>query len=86
MNDEISGKEVYAVVRPSPSGRTGTSGQRMDCLQVNRKGDEIAQMATEYSALEIAYFKAVVRSIEMFLFPTRPTSDTLDRTNHARAE
>ena len=30
-------------------------------MQVNRKGDEIAQMATEYSALEIAYFKAVVR-------------------------
>ena len=29
--------------------------------QVNRKGDEIAQMATEYTALEIAYFKAVVR-------------------------
>ena len=29
--------------------------------QVNRKGDEIAQIATDYSALEIAYFKAVVR-------------------------
>lgn len=27
---------------------------------MNRKGDEVAQMATEYSALEIAYFKAVV--------------------------
>ncbi|RPD80190.1 hypothetical protein L226DRAFT_550275 [Lentinus tigrinus ALCF2SS1-7] len=30
---------------------------------VNRKGDEIAQMATEYNALEIAYFKAVVEQI-----------------------
>lgn len=28
--------------------------------QVNRKGDDVAQMATDYSALEIAYFKAVV--------------------------
>ncbi|KAI0709359.1 Nse1 non-SMC component of SMC5-6 complex-domain-containing protein [Earliella scabrosa] len=30
---------------------------------VNRKGDEIAQMATEYTPLEIAYFKAVVEQI-----------------------
>ncbi|TBU50898.1 Nse1 non-SMC component of SMC5-6 complex-domain-containing protein [Dichomitus squalens] len=30
---------------------------------VNRKGDEIAQMATDYSALEIAYFKAVLEQI-----------------------
>ncbi|KAI0748240.1 Nse1 non-SMC component of SMC5-6 complex-domain-containing protein [Daedaleopsis nitida] len=30
---------------------------------VNRKGDEVAQMATEYSALEIAYFKAVLEQI-----------------------
>ncbi|KAI0831418.1 Nse1 non-SMC component of SMC5-6 complex-domain-containing protein [Trametes gibbosa] len=30
---------------------------------VNRKGDEIAQMATEYSATEIAYFKAVLEQI-----------------------
>ena len=30
-------------------------------MQVNRKGDEVAQMATDYSALEIAYFKAVAR-------------------------
>ncbi|KAI0807463.1 Nse1 non-SMC component of SMC5-6 complex-domain-containing protein [Fomes fomentarius] len=30
---------------------------------VNRKGDEIAQMATEYSALEITYFKAVIEQI-----------------------
>ncbi|KAM5533290.1 hypothetical protein V8D89_013067 [Ganoderma adspersum] len=30
---------------------------------VNRKGDEVAQMATDYSALEIAYFKAVLEQI-----------------------
>ncbi|KAG6869710.1 hypothetical protein C0993_006278, partial [Termitomyces sp. T159_Od127] len=30
--------------------------------KVNRKGDEIAQMATEYTAAEIAFFKAIVRS------------------------
>jgi hypothetical protein len=28
---------------------------------VNKRGDEIAQLATEYSAVEIAYFKALVR-------------------------
>ncbi|KAH9856996.1 Nse1 non-SMC component of SMC5-6 complex-domain-containing protein [Lenzites betulinus] len=43
LHDEVSGKEMYAVV--------------------NRKGDEIAQMATEYSATEIAYFKAVLEQI-----------------------
>ncbi|KAI0665150.1 Nse1 non-SMC component of SMC5-6 complex-domain-containing protein [Cubamyces menziesii] len=43
LYDEVSGKEMYAVV--------------------NRKGDEIAQMATEYSPIEIAYFKAVLEQI-----------------------
>ncbi|KAI9065164.1 hypothetical protein FKP32DRAFT_1665603 [Trametes sanguinea] len=43
LHDEVSGKEMYAVV--------------------NRKGDEIAQMATEYSPLEIMYFKAVLEQI-----------------------
>ncbi|OSX65068.1 hypothetical protein POSPLADRAFT_1135283 [Postia placenta MAD-698-R-SB12] len=38
------------------------SGKEMVVL-VNRKGDEIAQMATEYSPLEIAFFKAVVEQI-----------------------
>ncbi|KAH9946016.1 Nse1 non-SMC component of SMC5-6 complex-domain-containing protein [Epithele typhae] len=38
------------------------SGKELYAI-VNRKGDEIAQMATEYSALEIAYFKAVVEQI-----------------------
>jgi hypothetical protein len=33
-----------------------------DLSQVNRKGDEIAQLATEYSPAEIAYFKAIVRT------------------------
>ncbi|OJT03133.1 Non-structural maintenance of chromosomes element 1 -like protein [Trametes pubescens] len=43
LHDEVSGKEMYAVV--------------------NRKGDEIAQLATEYTATEIAYFKAVLEQI-----------------------
>ncbi|KAI0362237.1 hypothetical protein OH77DRAFT_32714 [Trametes cingulata] len=43
LHDEVSGKEMYAVV--------------------NRKGDEIAQMATEYTPVEIAYFKAVLEQI-----------------------
>ena len=29
-------------------------------LQVNLKGDEIAQLATDYAPLEIAFFKAIV--------------------------
>jgi hypothetical protein len=32
-------------------------------LKVNTKDDEIAQMATEYTPLEITYFKAVVRDL-----------------------
>ncbi|KAF8654195.1 hypothetical protein AX16_003723 [Volvariella volvacea WC 439] len=38
------------------------SGKEMYAI-VNRKGDEIAQMATEYNASEIAYFKATVEQI-----------------------
>ncbi|KAL6309242.1 Nse1 non-SMC component of SMC5-6 complex-domain-containing protein [Sparassis latifolia] len=38
------------------------TGKEM-CVLVNRRGDEIAQMATDYSAVEIAYFKAVVEQI-----------------------
>jgi len=30
---------------------------------VNRKGDEVAQMATDYTAQEIAYYKAIVEQI-----------------------
>ncbi|KAG6818180.1 hypothetical protein H0H87_000085 [Tephrocybe sp. NHM501043] len=38
------------------------SGKEMYAL-VNRKDDEIAQMASEYSAAEIAYFKAIIELI-----------------------
>jgi hypothetical protein len=38
------------------------TGRAMYAL-VNRKGDEIAQMATEYTAQEIAFFKAIVEQI-----------------------
>ncbi|CAA7271772.1 unnamed protein product [Cyclocybe aegerita] len=38
------------------------SGREMYAL-VNRKGDEIAQMATDYTPVEIAFFKAVVEQI-----------------------
>lgn len=40
---------------------------------MNRKGDEVAQLATEYSALEITYFKAVVRPVACTLL-RRPTN------------
>ncbi|KZP24800.1 hypothetical protein FIBSPDRAFT_909748 [Athelia psychrophila] len=39
-----------------------TTGRRMWAI-VNKKGDDIAQMATDYSAQEIAYFKAIVEQI-----------------------
>lgn len=29
--------------------------------QINTKGDEVAQLASDYNATEIAYFKALVR-------------------------
>jgi len=38
------------------------TGRDMYAL-VNRKGDEIAQMATDYTPFEIAYFKAIVEQI-----------------------
>ncbi|KAH9951923.1 Nse1 non-SMC component of SMC5-6 complex-domain-containing protein [Amylocystis lapponica] len=38
------------------------SGTEM-CGLVNRKGDDVAQMGTDYTAVEIAYFKAVVEQI-----------------------
>lgn len=33
---------------------------RFTVLQLNRKGDDVAQLATNYTPVEIAYFKAVV--------------------------
>lgn len=30
-------------------------------IQVNAKDDQVAQLATDYTAGEIAYFKAIVR-------------------------
>ncbi|KAG6878709.1 hypothetical protein C0993_011524 [Termitomyces sp. T159_Od127] len=47
------------------------SGTQMYAL-VNRKGDEIAQMATEYTAAEIAFFKAIIELI--MLAPRRAYS------------
>ncbi|KAG6903216.1 hypothetical protein C0995_002759 [Termitomyces sp. Mi166 len=47
------------------------SGTQMYAL-VNRKGDEIAQMATEYTAAEIAFFKAIIELI--MLAPRRSFS------------
>ncbi|KAH7915014.1 Nse1 non-SMC component of SMC5-6 complex-domain-containing protein [Hygrophoropsis aurantiaca] len=39
-----------------------TDGREMYCL-VNRRGDEVAQLATDYTAVEIAYFKAIIEQI-----------------------
>jgi len=44
-----------------PLGRmTAKTLTRRHLLEVNRKGDAIAQVATDYSPAEIAYFKAIV--------------------------
>ncbi|KAJ6502611.1 hypothetical protein C8R45DRAFT_626081 [Mycena sanguinolenta] len=59
LQEETSGREMYAIVRTLlliVSWYTGPP-------KVNRKGDEIAQMATDYTPGEIAFFKAMVEQI-----------------------
>jgi len=69
LNDESTGREMYALVW-NHLFLNRESRFLVSNLQVNRKGDEIAQMATDYSAVEIAFFKAIVRllSTPTFLF------------------
>jgi len=61
MHDEVTGKNMYALVRfaTSPFGQS-RSRNRVFGGQVNRNGDEIAQIATEYTPVEIAFFKTLV--------------------------
>jgi hypothetical protein len=50
-------------------------GHLLTPQQVNRKGDEIAQVATDYTPAEIAFFKAVACSSSEII--TAFTADTL---------
>lgn len=56
LQDQMTGKTLYALVRVKLINPRCLTSQ-----QINLKGDAIAQMASTYSALEIAYFKAIVR-------------------------
>lgn len=54
-------------------------------VQVNRKGDVVAQSATSYNPAEIAYFKALVASA--FLLPLCTTELCfVDCANHVGTE
>lgn len=46
---------VRAAIRPSLG-----AGVNVSAAQANRKGDEIAQVASDYSPVELAYFKVLV--------------------------
>lgn len=54
--DEWTGEEMYALV----GVRFGPLISLAHGWQVNTRGDEIAQMATDYTPTEIAYFKSIV--------------------------
>ncbi|KAF7363384.1 Non-structural maintenance of chromosomes element 1 [Mycena sanguinolenta] len=58
LQEETSGREMYAIYTKSP--------------KVNRKGDEIAQMATDYTPGEIAFFKAMVGTLLRRLAQSNP--------------
>jgi hypothetical protein len=60
LNDEVTGREMYALVKPFSFFPMPHVNLIARPCQVNRRGDDIAQMATDYSAVEIAYFKAIV--------------------------
>lgn len=69
LQDEETGREMYALVSQVVRVPFTRFLDKHVYSQINRKGDPIAQMATDYSPPEIAFFKAIVMS-----FPTSCTS------------
>ena len=65
MRNETTGKEMYALV--SNRSASVTCRKYKNCTQVNRKDDEIARIASDYSPLEISYFRALVRMLHLCL-------------------
>jgi hypothetical protein len=61
--DGFTGNQVYILVRlhGNASFFIRHQGANLFTAQANRKGDEIAQVASDYSPAELAYFKALVR-------------------------
>lgn len=68
LHDESTGREMYALVSSQVIRPAAKKNNNISRLQVNRKGDEIAQLATDYGPAEIAFFKAIV-SYEKFSIP-----------------
>lgn len=66
LHDEHTGREMYALVTPL-FGRSWAFCTDGIPSKVNRKGDEIAQMASHYSPAEIAFFRALVIMISRVL-------------------
>ncbi|KAG2367530.1 Nse1 non-SMC component of SMC5-6 complex-domain-containing protein [Suillus spraguei] len=61
------------------------TGREMYAM-VNRKDDEIAQMATDYTPVEIAYFKAVVEQIMLAPHEAYSVSSKFSQTNMTKAQ
>ena len=72
IRNEVTGKDVYALVSSSfthansPTISIHVSNpcvcERGLRFKVNRREDEIARIASDYSPLEISYFRALVRT------------------------
>jgi non-structural maintenance of chromosomes element 1 len=59
--DEVVGKKLWAMVCSTLTMICPSRG--LSSYKVNTKEDELAQVATDYSPVEIAYFKALVRPL-----------------------
>lgn len=59
--DGLTGNQVYILVRLCGHASFLCCGTDVFTTQANRKGDEIAQVASDYSPAELAYFKVLVR-------------------------
>jgi non-structural maintenance of chromosomes element 1 len=68
MQDEHTGRLMYALVRaPALIHVVRVDANSLSPSdQVNVQGDEIAQLATEYTPVEIMFFKAIVCRIHQF--------------------
>ena len=53
-------KSIYWFVRAVIRDSFSLSGANVSATQANRKGDDIAQLASDYSPAELAYFKVLV--------------------------
>ena len=59
--DAPTGNQVYILVRSHCRLHSLGGGTNVPVAQANRKGDDIAQVASNYSPTELSYFKILVR-------------------------